>query len=316
MADIQNTVLYRKCKVCGTSIGKGKQYCEPCRIEANKKCKKVVPIVLVKECIHCGKEFKTIRTRHKYCSMDCSNKFWQKNNADAYKESKRKSEIKIYEIIKQKLIIERQQNPFYGKKLFTIIEFKKCSCCGTGFVDRSRKLNIEICRNCRRLECKRKSTEKQIIKFKERSINKGRERNCCTCGVLFSPLYGHGRQLRSACSNECHELFVKQSNKEIRNRSRHVFRIINKHSQLLHGERARFKRIEIYERDRWICKLCGKKVNKDLPSSDPMGATLDHIIPLSKGGLHIRENVQLAHRTCNSLKGDRSIKKEQLLLIG
>jgi len=35
-----------------------------------------------------------------------------------------------------------------------------------------------------------------------------------------------------------------------------------------------------------------------------MGATIDHIIPLSKGGLHMMSNCQLAHRRCNSYKGN------------
>lgn len=32
---------------------------------------------------------------------------------------------------------------------------------------------------------------------------------------------------------------------------------------------------------------------------------MDHIIPLSKGGLHIGANIQLAHRYCNRSKKDR-----------
>lgn len=31
--------------------------------------------------------------------------------------------------------------------------------------------------------------------------------------------------------------------------------------------------------------------------------TIDHIIPLSKGGLHSWNNIQLAHLSCNSSKG-------------
>lgn len=47
------------------------------------------------------------------------------------------------------------------------------------------------------------------------------------------------------------------------------------------------------------CAICGKEIRnkKDL--------TLDHIKPLSKGGLTTLENCQLACRKCNSQKGDK-----------
>lgn len=76
----------------------------------------------------------------------------------------------------------------------------------------------------------------------------------------------------------------------------------------------RFNSIEIYERDRWICQLCKKRVNKRLSYPHPYSASLDHIIPLSKGGNHTRANVHLAHLTCNKKAFTGGIK--QLLLFG
>ena len=51
----------------------------------------------------------------------------------------------------------------------------------------------------------------------------------------------------------------------------------------------------IYERDKWRCGLCGKHVSRK-------DRSLDHIIPLSKGGAHVEWNVQLAHLKCNLIK--------------
>lgn len=52
---------------------------------------------------------------------------------------------------------------------------------------------------------------------------------------------------------------------------------------------------EIAERDKWRCYLCGKRVaRKD--------ASLDHVIPIVKGGGHTRTNVKLAHLRCNKRK--------------
>lgn len=54
-----------------------------------------------------------------------------------------------------------------------------------------------------------------------------------------------------------------------------------------------------------ICGICGKPVDKSLPGTDPMGPTIDHIIPIAKGG-HPADisNLQLAHRQCNRKKSD------------
>lgn len=55
-----------------------------------------------------------------------------------------------------------------------------------------------------------------------------------------------------------------------------------------------------------VCGICGKPVNKSLPGTDPMGPTIDHIIPIAKGG-HPADisNLQLAHRACNRQKSDK-----------
>jgi 5-methylcytosine-specific restriction endonuclease McrA len=59
----------------------------------------------------------------------------------------------------------------------------------------------------------------------------------------------------------------------------------------------------VYDRNDWICQLCHEPVDKTLHGWHKMAATLDHIIPLTQGGLHCYSNVQLAHRSCNSKKG-------------
>lgn len=61
----------------------------------------------------------------------------------------------------------------------------------------------------------------------------------------------------------------------------------------------------VFERDSGICGICGELVDPALKWPDRMSKTLDHIVPLSRGGLHEYSNAQLAHAVCNSRKSDR-----------
>ena len=72
---------------------------------------------------------------------------------------------------------------------------------------------------------------------------------------------------------------------------------------------------EIAERDRWRCCLCKKAVNPAVKWPHPKSPSLDHLVPLSKGGAHDPSNVALAHLGCNSAKNNRG-GGEQLLLVG
>lgn len=55
-----------------------------------------------------------------------------------------------------------------------------------------------------------------------------------------------------------------------------------------------------------VCGICGKPVNKLLKFPHPLSKTVDHIIPVAKGG-HPSDinNLQLAHWCCNRQKSDK-----------
>lgn len=58
-----------------------------------------------------------------------------------------------------------------------------------------------------------------------------------------------------------------------------------------------------------ICAICGKPVDFSLKFPHPMSATVDHIIPVSKGGHpSALDNLQLAHLKCNRAKSDKTMK--------
>lgn len=62
----------------------------------------------------------------------------------------------------------------------------------------------------------------------------------------------------------------------------------------------------ILERDKYRCYICGIKTPKKLRGTyEDNAPEVDHIIPLSKGGLHVESNLRCACRKCNGLKSDR-----------
>lgn len=64
-------------------------------------------------------------------------------------------------------------------------------------------------------------------------------------------------------------------------------------------------RREVFRRDNHTCQYCGS--TKQL--------TIDHVLPRSKGGLHIWSNVVAACATCNSRKGDRTPAQAKMQLL-
>lgn len=54
-----------------------------------------------------------------------------------------------------------------------------------------------------------------------------------------------------------------------------------------------------------VCGVCGRPVDMSLKYPHPMSATVDHIIPVAKGGGSELSNLQLTHLWCNRQKSDR-----------
>ncbi len=60
-----------------------------------------------------------------------------------------------------------------------------------------------------------------------------------------------------------------------------------------------------------VCGICGRQVDFSKKFPDPWSATVDHIVPLVKGGDPANlENMQLAHLACNRLKSSKILEPQ------
>jgi hypothetical protein len=117
---------------------------------------------------------------------------------------------------------------------------------------------------------------------------------CGECGTEYVSEYGDKR--RNFCSARCGRRFTHRLRK-----AREKVATPDRYSI------EKFGAWEIYRRDRFMCQLCGERVNLAVPYFHAYAPTIDHIVPLSKGGKHKRDNVQCAHHFCNSLKSNKDI---------
>lgn len=61
----------------------------------------------------------------------------------------------------------------------------------------------------------------------------------------------------------------------------------------------------VYERDEWVCGICRTPIDRLAEHPDLMSASVDHVIPISRGGKHSMANVQAAHLVCNLRKNNK-----------
>lgn len=109
----------------------------------------------------------------------------------------------------------------------------------------------------------------------------------CTCGTTYVSHTNREDDYRTPRCSDCTRSMWRGGH---RRRARH------------YGVRYEpINRREVFTTDGWACQICGVETTPEY--GYPHSATLDHIIPVSRGGHHTRDNVQTACAACNSAKG-------------
>jgi len=125
-------------------------------------------------------------------------------------------------------------------------------------------------------------------------------RSCEHCSATFAPTKGTQR----FCSPKCRAKADLIRNREAYNR-RNAERRARERGARVGGER--FTREQVFDRDGWICQLCLAPIDWNRTGRDPLAPSLDHVVPLDRGGTHTLDNVQAAHFACNCSKQNREV---------
>ena len=184
----------------------------------------------------------------------------------------------------------------------------RCLVCGTEF---SRKFSSLVnqghigCPECARRQRETEAEKRAYAKAeerreKERKARRKREAKQSQVVMNICPVCGTLTMRRKFCSDECARKAHDKA-KEIRRRQRVKAGLVDK-DITVQG---------LFKRDGGICQICGKPCRLDdyviangQRQCGDWYPSIDHIVPLAKGGLHSWDNVQLAHRLCNSIKSD------------
>ena len=123
-------------------------------------------------------------------------------------------------------------------------------------------------------------------------------------------------RIQSKFWRQTHAKELKESRKQYHATHREKSRIYSrKRKALKRGVRHEpYTEKYIFNRDGWVCGLCGKLVNPKFKHPHLLSASIDHIIPLSKGGGDNTLNTQAAHLGCNISKNAKNMG--QLRLFG
>lgn len=113
---------------------------------------------------------------------------------------------------------------------------------------------------------------------------------CPYCGTAFQKVVGSRKTL---CGSEACES------------ARNLARCHERNARKKMVQVEHFSRLSVFERDGWVCQICGEAIDRDAVAKSPLSASLDHIIPLSKGGEHSMSNTQCSHLRCNMMKSDK-----------
>lgn len=181
-----------------------------------------------------------------------------------------------------------------------------CAVCGAPL---SGRRSVSCGEMCRKELARRRARawydkhgrEDRVLEIRRRASRKSNQKTASDPTRLAEKLS------RTQAWRESNRERMAEQNRQWRlaNPERAAEKVRRRRARLLDAYVAPVDREEVWSRSGGICGICEQVIDRDRPWPDRMSFTLDHIVPLAKGGTHEPENMQAAHASCNSRKNDR-----------
>lgn len=257
-------------------------------------------------CQVCNELFKPKTKKSIYCSLECRKKAFlagKRIREKEYRQANKQLPIPeegIYKCLNCKKDFERGK----GKGSYKYcsrecsFEHKKAS------IKKEKLKTCIICGKQYKGKCSSdcyKTKNRLLAQEYDRKMHAEKAFKCKYCSIIFVPSYKDKHRI--FCSDNCSKKYKR--NKEGRSFNVRAKLILKR----FYGDdyRKHYQKIEpiiIYERDQWLCGICGHPIEKTQKSPLPNSPSIDHIIPLSLGGEHKPNNLRAAHLYCNSIRGN------------
>lgn len=171
---------------------------------------------------------------------------------------------------------------------FCPITFANCRVCRNQFIKRYR--NLTCSQACKQEIARRAATIHFMASHGPKTRQSPRAFTCRECGKQAS--VGYGNKLRVFCSHKCREVNGERIQRSAHHAKRRGVTITEYFDPFI-----------VFERDGWICQLCGCGTPlSQRGTRAPNAPELDHILAIADGGQHTQENTQLLCRHCNREK--------------
>ena len=171
-------------------------------------------------------------------------------------------------------------------------KFCSAACC-TSFRHRECDPSVRKCKQCDVMF--RRKTERSYCSDDCRT--RAWSRTCKDCGIQFTQ--------KKNCSGKC-----KACRKHDRNRSSSV-RLRVRRGKVATAV-AKISVHDCWDRDGGKCQICKKRIDLSVKWPHRNSMSVDHIVPLSKGGTDEASNVRAAHLGCNSRRGNKQGVQKRL----
>lgn len=249
-------------------------------------------MIMVEEkriCKCCGAEFTANKAKVKlYCSIKCQHKACRKLQTEA-------NEKNAIDMVARCGDEWEYVGGYTGSEGQMIVRHKPCGTEMSKSSQTVRKGRQLICKHCiDEAKAKRETIQKETRRFYQpvKKVKLQEMKECAVCGSFYFS------SRTKYCSDECSR---KAMNRYFTDRKE----IKRKQARTKQSYEITVR--SLYNRDSGICWICGGMCNINADGKSNDYPSIDHIIPVSLGGKDEWDNVRLAHRICNSLRGNKPV---------